>query len=203
MAVWRFHLVIREITGQDDNGWPMSRFVSLTVDIEENSVFKLRDEPRHLIYAQIKKPAAIVGVERIDKKTGNDYDWFNDCPEELFFILNEKQQSTIKELKKEIWSRALGGDNLLPQGDTLLIDPFDSVKYLAEQVACFYDFSSGRHSIETRILPHDQAEKHLAALQRFYFNITPVELQILCMNDRALSQEELEIIRSYNTPVRN
>lgn len=203
MALWRIHLLTRDATTCDPSGWPARQLVPLSVEVEEENALKLRRNARKLIYAQIQKPFAIMGVERIDKKTNKSYDWFSDDPENLVYVLDEKQQRRLETLKEEIWSRALGGGDLLPQRSSVLIDGVTDIKYLSSEVACFYDMCFGGYPPETRILPHERAEKHIAALQKFYSNISSLELQILCILGGQLTQDEMDILRSYNPPVDN
>lgn len=201
MALWRIHLLARDAATPDSSGWPARHLVPSTVEVEEENALKLRRNARKLVYEQLQKPFAITGVERVGKKANKSYDWFSDDPEKLLYVLDEKQQRALTDLKDEIWSRALGGDDLLPQSSSALIDSVTDIKYLSSEVACFYDMCFGGYPPETRILPHERAEKHLAALQKFYSNISSVELQILCILGGQLTQDEMDILRSYHPPV--
>jgi len=197
MAIWRLHLVARETAGQDENGWPLTHFVNLSTDIEENSVFRLREEARTLVRQQVKAPTAIVGMERVDKRTGKNYhEWFHDSPEDLPIVLDEKQWQSLKDMKERIWSKALDGGELLSEYNCL-----DPVRYLSAGAACIYEDPWERRLQPTRIVPHGEAEVHIAALQKFYSSITPVELQVLCLPDNYLSAEQLNVIRSYSAQV--
>lgn len=102
MALWRIHLLARDATICDESGWPSSQLVPSTVEVEEENALKLRRNARKLIYVQIQKPFAITGVERIGKKANKSYDWFNDDPENLLYVLDEKQQRRLETLKEEI-----------------------------------------------------------------------------------------------------
>ena len=52
-----------------------------------------------------------------------------------------------------------------------------------------------------RILPHEESLKYIAALQKLYSSITPVELQILCLPKNYLSSDELGVLRSHGWQV--
>ena len=200
MALWRFHLLARDLTELDSNGWPLSRFTPLTADVEEKSALKAKKNARMLVYNRIKKPTAIIKVERVGKRTNKEFDWFSDDPEELPYLLDENQQRALETWKQRIWSKAMSNGEMLPQRNSLLIDSITDIKYLTTNVACFYDMYSGGYPAETRILPHERAYEHIAALQNFYSNISEVELQILCLSGQTLTPNAMDIIRTSNNP---
>ncbi len=91
MALWRLHLLARDAATCDPSGWPARHLVPSMVEVEEENASKLRRNARKLIYAEIQRPFAITGVERIGKKANKNYDWFSDDAENLVYVLDERQ----------------------------------------------------------------------------------------------------------------
>jgi hypothetical protein len=191
MATWEFKVTGLEVMSDDESDWPITQIVNDTVQIEENNIIRLHRKAKDIIRKKFPKYCSIIinSFERIDKKTGKDYGVFEDTTDLLVYNLSSAQRANLEQLKAQILEEVVGHDKLRDDLRLLMSDD-GSVKYITDNLACL----QSRH----RTIIHDEAEKIITAIDRFYSRITPNELAILCMEESAVSHEELQLLRSYS-----
>ena len=203
MAIWQFELTALEVTGQDDNGWPLVRLVHPSLRIDEKNMIRLYKTAKQTVRETFPQYSGIIinSFDRVDKKTGKDYGSFEDEPTDLRVLLNPQQQEALARIQKEIEAKILG-DSIPCEAIKLYFGHDDSVKYLASDVACFYD-SWQQDNSKVNIASHAEAKEYIDAIQRFYSRISPAELAVFCLRGPGLTPEELQSVRSLNMAVRS
>lgn len=188
MATWEVEMTGLQIIKEDDYGWPVTRVVPLTIRFEEDSVARLHKTARKEAEDQFSGyyDYAFNGIVRLDRRTNKDYG-FGQEDARPAYRLTPSQQKELRQMKGEIFHKFVG-DELLRNPlaffgrDAFVNRPGGDVAWLSDQSGIF---------------THEEAEKVIKALQRFYSRITREELAILRVDDSALSHEELEAVRSY------
>lgn len=195
MAIWQFQFTTLEITGYDNNGWPITELVNRQTMIEENSMLRLWKSAKQEIQVDFPDACsiAITSYDRVDKRTGKTYEGFDDDPARLQCSLNPEQHAALQRLQGNIFAKALG-DNRPIDGMEMLFGPSITISTLTEGVACLRNYGA--------ICNHDEAKEIILSLENFYSRISPNELAVLLIQGNGLTQGELELVRSFNVPVR-
>jgi hypothetical protein len=188
MATWEVDMTGLQIVEEDGHGWPITRVVPLTIRFEEDSVARLHKTARKEAEEQFPGyyDYAFNGIVRLDRRTNKDYGLGREDAQPAY-KLSPSQEKELRQIKGKILHRVVG-EGLLRNPLVLLgADAF--VKRPTEDVAWLSSHSG--------FFTHDEAEKAIKALQRFYSRVSREELAILRMHDGALSHEDLEALRAY------
>jgi hypothetical protein len=188
MATWEVDMTGLQIVEEDGNGWPVTRVVPLTMRFEEDNVIRLHKTAKKEAEEQFPGyyDYAFNGIVRLDRRTNKDYG-FGQEEARPAYRLSPSQQKDLRRMKGEIFHKFVG-DELL-RNPLALLGRDASVNRPGGGVAWLSDQSG--------IFTHEEAEKVIKALQRFYSRISREELAILRMHDAALSHEDLEVVRAY------
>ena len=188
MATWEVEMTGLQIVEEDGHGWPVTRVIPLTMRFEEDSVARLHKTARKEAEEQFPGyyDYAFNGIVRLDKRTNKDYGFGREDARPAY-RLSPSQQKELRRMKGEIFHKFVG-DELL-RDPLVLLGRDATVNMPSEDVAWLSDFSG--------IFTHEEAEKVIKALQRFYSRISREELAILRMDDDVLSHDDLEIVRAY------
>lgn len=189
MASWEFQMTGLEITGQDGYGWPTTQLRDLSMQVEESNTMRLYKSAWRLAKEKFPTCCAfnISSVERTDRPTNKDYG-FRDEPAMLAYTLTHSQQAELRQMKSNILDKGIG-DSEPTTALNFLFANLGTVERLADDVAVLMFHSS--------VLNHEEADEIIAAIQKFYSRVTPIEISILNFDERRLSHEDLEILRLY------
>jgi hypothetical protein len=192
MATWEIEMTGLEIVEQDVHGWPVTRLIPLTMRVQEDNIIRLHKTVRKEAEERFPNVYAFSfnGVERVDKRTNKDYG-FREDRAGLVYRLDPAQREELQRLKGRVVRKFVGESQL--RDPLLLLSDGAFVKQITDDLAWLSDFSG--------IFTHEEAERVIKALQKFYERISREELAILRMDKEALTHDDLETIRAYRSAV--
>jgi hypothetical protein len=195
MATWRFDFQAIKVLGADQNGWPITELLVIpykyTGHNMQSAISHAPVEGKSEILQKGYIDPIILGFERVDKPNDKGFislkdDYYYEQHDEPLMPLSAKQGKRLEQIQQNI------------------IDKLPKIEASAEiNEVELGDFSKGAlhfwvNGDRPYLLTHEDAQKIILLLERFYKAITPEELSILDIGKHVATHSQLVKLRAFD-----